>query len=487
MSKPNFVFIITDQQRFDTIGALGNDKILTPHLDWLTQQGVAFTSAYSDCPICAPARQTIMTGQHASTHGMLGNQGVNPDGCPTLPGLLTADGYQTRAIGKMHFHPARAHYGYEHIKITQDYHRYMDSHSPNQRPLDHGIGGNEMYPAFDTVPVTKTHTHWVVDQSIDFLETRDQTRPFFLNVSFFDPHPPFTPHKDFWDLYDGIEMPEPVYGDWSQSVEDIPQGYMRSTYNLNNVNRFSPQLLAAARRAYYASITQIDYKLGLLFGRMRELGLLENTWIIFTADHGEMLGDHHMGAKQVFLEGSSHIPLLVRPPADVKQYCGLRGSQCTELANLADIMPTCLSLSGVEPPADVKFDGLNLLDMAEGKTSRPHLIGVSPCGCQMVHDGRYKYNFVSAGGDELLFDLKSDPMEQKNLVDDPKEKENLDRLRQILYVHLEQQGHPAARDGKLISLEDPKSEAEIRAYEANPACETFKQQLNINSVPLSST
>ncbi|MDP7399197.1 MAG: sulfatase-like hydrolase/transferase [Lentisphaeria bacterium] len=483
MDKPNIVLITTDQQRFDTIAALGNDTIFTPHLDWLTQQGVAFTRAYSDCPLCAPARQTIMTGQHASTHGMLDNWGVTPNGCPTLPGILTAAGYQTRAIGKMHFNPPRGHHGFEHMEITQDYFRYMARHFPHQRPIDHGIGGNEMAPALDTVPVSQTHTHWVVDRAMNFLETRDNTRPFLLNIGFFDPHPPFDPHKDFWDLYDGIEMPEPVYGDWSQSLEDVPQGYMEPTYWLNSVHRFSRKQLAASCRAYYASITQIDYKLGLLFGRLAELGLMENTWIIFVSDHGEMMGDHHMGAKVVFFEGSAHIPLLIRPPADTaEQYLKLRGSQCAGLANLADIMPTCLSLAGAAPPGNVKLDGLNLLDMAEGKVSRPHLVGVGKF--HMVHDGRYKYNFAGAGGSELLFDLENDPLEQKNLAREPGEEDTLNRLRRILYTQLEQQGHPAARDGQLICVEEPRSEAEVRAHGAYPAFETPAALLSIDPMPL---
>ena len=133
--------------------------------------------------------------------------------------------------------------------------------------------------------------------------------------------------------------------------------------------------------------------------------------------------------------------------------------------------------------ANVKFDGLNLLDMAEGKVSRPHLIGVG--NFHMVHDGRYKYNFVSAGGSELLFDLENDPLEQKNLAREPGEEDTLKRLRRILYTHLEQQGHPAARDGQLISVEEPRCEAEIRAHEAYPAFETPTELLSINPTPLS--
>ena len=124
--RPNLLLITTDQQRFDTIHAAGNGSIFTPHLNWLCDTGVRYTSAYADCPACAPSRATIMTGLHGHSHGQTGNDRTTPmAGRPTLPTLLTAAGYQTRAVGKMHFHPVRAHYGFEHMEILPDYYRQV--------------------------------------------------------------------------------------------------------------------------------------------------------------------------------------------------------------------------------------------------------------------------------------------------------------------------------------------------------------------------
>jgi len=317
MKKPNILFITTDQQRFDTIHALGNRHIYTPHLNWLADQGVAFTRCYSDSPICMPARATIMTGKHGFTTGLVGNsEAVNPLAAhDTLPGILTRGGYQTRAQGKMHFSPMYANYGFEHVELPLHYYRERNRNSQFGLPKEHGVGENEIEPVISTVDEVNSLTYWTVKRSIDFLETRDETRPFFLWTSFTKPHPPFDPSANYWMLYQNKKLPAPVLGDWSQSLEQIPQGYMQTTYLLNNAYRMSQEQLLDVKRAYYACITQIDYSLGLLFARIREMGLLENTWIIFTSDHGDMMGDHRMGAKSMFFEGSAHVPLLIRPPS----------------------------------------------------------------------------------------------------------------------------------------------------------------------------
>ena len=459
--RPNILLITTDQQRFDTIAALNNNSIFTPHLDWLVRSGVAYERAYTDCPICMPARATIMTGLSSNTTKLVGNSAaIKPMADhPTLPGVLSENGYQTRAIGKMHFEPLRAHYGFEHMEILPDYYRYMEKHPELGRPKDHGVGENEMTPVFSTVNDSNSLTHWTVDRTIDFIETRDETRPFFAWTSFAKPHPPFDPCKEYWDLYDGIPMPDPVYGDWSATLEDLPQSIMGPTYLLNNLHRFSKEQVKAVRRAYYACLTQIDYNLGLLFARMREMDLMKNTWIIFTTDHGEMLGDHHMGAKSVFLEGSAHIPLIVKPPGDAWDTKEIYSERCSEIAALKDIMPTCLDIAGIPRDQQPPSDGVNLIDLLKGDAKRSELIG-NCSGYHMVLDAYVKYHYAQAGAEELLFDLEKDPYEQKNLINDPAYADRLEKLRKRLTESLTDFGSPAVQDGKLVSTGDPKSEIE---------------------------
>ena len=453
MAQPNILLITTDQQRFDTLHAAGNPCIRTPHLNWLADTGIHFTSAYSDCPLCIPARATIMTGRHGYSLGLTRNrEDVRPiESRLSLPGILAQAGYQTRAVGKMHFAPMRCHYGFEHMELLEDYYRTMKKHPHLGVPMDHGMGQNEMEPAINTVSETGSLTHWTVERSVDFLETRDETRPFFLWTSFAKPHPPFDPCRTYWELYANADVPEPIHGNWSERIEAIPEGFLQSTRLLNNVHRFSRQVLQDIRRAYYACITQIDYNLGLLFARMREMGLFQNTLILFTSDHGEMLGDHHMGAKSVFFEGSAHVPLLVRMPGEVDDD-PRRGIRCGKLACLADVLPTCLGFAGVEKPAGLEIDGLDLLDLAGAGAGRSALFGE----CEHYHmilDGRYKYTFTSVGPGELLFDLEKDPLEQRDLIRCNEAGDVLDRLKRMLTERLGRAGHEAVQEGRLVATE----------------------------------
>ena len=199
MPQPNILLITTDQQRFDTINAWGNTHIFTPHLNYMAAMGTSYRSCYACCPICVPSRTTILTGRHGYESGVVSNathETVMREQTRlrrTLPALLTDAGYQTCAKGKMHFEPARACYGFEQMTLPLDYMRQYDRKAETARPKAHGIGECEMEPGISTVEVKDSITTWIVDQSIDFLETRDTTRPFFLWTSFTTPPPPVDP------------------------------------------------------------------------------------------------------------------------------------------------------------------------------------------------------------------------------------------------------------------------------------------------------
>lgn len=278
-------------------------------------------------------------------------------------------------------------------------------------------------------------------------------------TSFTKPHPPFDPCFNYWSLYQNRDVPDPVYGDWSQALEDVPQGYLYSTYNLNNAYRLSPEQMKDVKRAYYACITQIDYTLGLLLARMRELGLFENTWIIFTTDHGDMMGDHHLGAKSVFFEGSAHIPLIIRPPHGSWEIHPMSGKKCDNIVTLADIMPTILKIAGIDIPDDI--DGIDLMTQIENPETNRTFYGNCNNRHFAVIDGDYKYMWTALGGAELLFNLKEDPYEQRNLTNDPSHKDILDSLRQKLIQHLEKNNSDLVRNGKLIHKEAPNGPQDV--------------------------
>lgn len=186
MAKDNILLITTDQQRFDTLNAWGNQSIFTPHLNYMAAMGISYKNCYASCPICVPSRTTIMTGRQGYESGVISNETHETfmractEERSTLPAVLTDAGYQTCAKGKMHFEPARAHYGFEHMKLPLDYMREYDKKQVLAHPKAHGVGECEVEPVISTVEVKDSITSWIAEEAIDFLETRDTTRPFFL-------------------------------------------------------------------------------------------------------------------------------------------------------------------------------------------------------------------------------------------------------------------------------------------------------------------
>lgn len=366
------------------------------------------------------------------------------------PALLTDAGYQTRAMGKMHFDPVRACYGFESMTLPIDYLRSCEKQG--LRPKTHGAMKCELVPALSTVDTRDSITTWIVDGSIDFLETRDPLRPFFLWTSFTKPHPPFDPCRDFWEIYDGIPMPEAVYGDWSRDLDAAPQGFLAGSYENTDVHLYSPQQLANTRRAYYAMITQVDYALGRLFACLRENGLDKNTWVIFTSDHGEMLGDHHMSQKNLFFEGSAHVPCLIMPPRGR----GLPVNRRVDtLAELSDVYATILGIAGVTPPENTH--GVDLREPYQERTFYGNSLDVNFC----VMDGGYKLVYSACGDHTLLFDMVNDPMEQHDLAALPAYQEKRRELFRMLLEHTAKTRPQALENGYFRTSPAPSRPGDV--------------------------
>lgn len=353
-------------------------------------------------------------------------------------------------MGKMHFDPVRACYGFESMTLPIDYLRSCEKQG--LRPKTHGAMECELVPALSTVDTRDSITTWIVDGSIDFLETRDPLRPFFLWTSFTKPHPPFDPCRDFWEIYDGIPMPEAVYGDWSRDLDAAPQGFLAGSYENTDVHLYSPRQLANTRRAYYAMISQVDYALGRLFACLRENGLDKNTWVIFTSDHGEMLGDHHMSQKNLFFEGSAHVPCLIMPPRGR----GLPVNRRVDtLAELSDVYATILGIAGVTPPENTH--GVDLREPYQERTFYGNSLDVNFC----VMDGGYKLVYSACGDHTLLFDMVNDPMEQHDLAALPAYQEKRRELFQKLLEHTAQTRPQALENGYFRTSPAPSRPGDV--------------------------
>ncbi|MCI9888045.1 arylsulfatase [Micrococcales bacterium 31B] len=457
--RPNVILIVADQWRADCLGSAGHPVVRTPGLDRLAQRGTVFESAYSATPTCVPARVSLMLGQTVRTHGRLGYRDKVPftatHGGETLAASFTRGGYQTRCIGKLHVWPERDRIGFEEVELhdgylhvsrghdhrheaTDDYLRFLrEREGPSADYLSSGLHCNTL----DARPWQYSeHSHpssWVIERAVEFVERRDPTVPFFLNLSFHRPHPPLDPPQWAWDRYAEVASEMPA----------VPRGNWRGDYAAwrvegetgAKVGRLRDDDLRRARVGYYGLMTHID----LLWQRFSEVlgehGLLDNTIVLFTADHGEMLGDHDLTQKGLPYEGSARVPFVLVDPRYTQP------THSRELVDLADVMPTLLDLAGL--PVPESCDGRSLARVVRGGTgvgsrvdSREFLRGEHEAWGFQIHfirDHRFKYVLLAGPGTEQLFDLHDDPDETTCLLRAPggPEPDHLaarDRLREAL-------------------------------------------------------
>jgi arylsulfatase len=463
MKQPNVILVMCDQMRGDCIGAAGNDIIQTPNLDHLASQGVLFKHAYTAVPSCVPARPMLWTGQnqwHTGVLGMGAGQAPMPnDFLHTLAGELTSAGYQTKMIGKGHFTPQRSLMGFQSTELDEsgrmpdsEYRKWFKAHAPSEiTPDDHGVHWNSWHARPWHCEEYLHPTHWTMSRALEFLRLRDKSKPFFLNISFARPHSPYVPPAFYFDLYYRWKTPPPYVGDWAEIHNDPKEAKKFDAWR----GRMTPFQIHRARSGYYGEVSFIDTQIGRLINtRDADPG---NTWIIFTADHGDMQGDHNLWRKTYAYEGSTKIPFIITPPNG----SGLsENTIIEEVVGLQDIMPTVLNITGLSVPKTV--DGMNLLPLLEGKKTkwRKYIHG-EHCTCyseeqemQYITDGKRKYIWFPRMNTEQFFDLEDDPGECKNLIDNPDRKDEIEEWRGYLVKELEERDCGWVKDGKPFCPDD---------------------------------
>ena len=453
-NRPNILLIMTDQQRNDALGIAGHPVLQTPNMDWIGASGTHFCRGYTESPACIPARRVLMSGQAPHVNGMVGMEGGIPFDPPaTMAGELGRLGYETRMIGKIHLYPPRKRFGFDAMELADSTrgqpNDFLDWLHPEVAPfhrwgMAHGATPNGWIGRPNLLPEDRTHTFWGVTRSINFLERRDPNVPFFLNLSFIDPHPPFTPPKFFFDRYDAMDLPEPVIGDWVEPWKGPSRGIDPEVRSEKRFYRRGMNLDAIPmhfmRAAYFGMINHIDMQLSRLFQYMRDKQLLDETLIIFVSDHAEMLGDHYHIAKGYPFEASAGIPFLAKAPDS----WGTPREQVLEApVGLQDIMPTVIDAARGEIPASVT--GRSFLPLLRGENPDwrdvLHLeyasgsMGEDPPGgadaqgldyaeqewargWHAVVDTQHKYVWESQTGQELLFDVRNDAFERYDLSDE---------------------------------------------------------------------
>ncbi|MBT62726.1 MAG: arylsulfatase [Puniceicoccaceae bacterium] len=430
-NRPHILLITTDQQRFDALGINGNPVLETPNLDRLAATGTNFSRCYSTCPVCIPARRTLLSGQHPTTHGLRGYQdGLDWDPPFTMPGLLSAAGYHTQLVGKLHMHPLGKRYGFDHMVLSDtsnwrptssriqrnDYVRWLRRHGVEEHPHLHGIGSNSRL--VNTWPLEDRyhHNNWLAQEAAQFLcEDRDPKSPFFMHLSFFQPHPPLVPTASYLERYERKQMPGPEIGEWAEELSQRTRPGLAAD---SAVGPFDEAIIKRAQAAYYALINHIDDCVAYVLDRWREHGnprANEPLYVIYSSDHGEMLGDHHLFRKNLGYEGSSHIPFFISG-----FNVDLQPGSCETLCSWEDVLPTVADMAGLTPPGAV--DGRSLLPALRGEsveTGEP-LFGM----CHGLHDNYFlvneelKYIWFPQTGEEQLFNVIHDPKELQDLSAD---------------------------------------------------------------------
>ncbi len=456
--RPNILFLMTDQHRGDCLGADGNTVIHTPNLDRIARDGACFQRAYSSTPTCTPARAALLTGQSPWSHGMLGYSKVAQSYPVEMPQLLREAGYYTLGIGKMHWAPQRSLHGFhrtildesgreQSVDFRSDYRSWFASVAPALDPDATGVGWNDYRAAVYALPEALHPTRWTADVAVNFLEGYQDAAPFFLKVSFARPHSPYDPPQRWMDYYEDANLPEPVIGDWAERYRERSD----DSYTIWHGDLGAEQA-RHSRQGYYGAVSFIDEQIGRILEALEKRGRLDNTLILFTSDHGDMTGDHHLWRKSYAYEASARIPMLLRWP---EGFGGQRGQYLAQPVEIRDILPTFLDAADAPIPESV--EGASMLGLTRGDTDNwREYIDLEHDRCyharnhwNALTDGRMKYIFNAYDGEEQLFDLETDRGETTDLAAHAKHGEQLRLWRNRMIEHLEPRGDAWVKNGRL--------------------------------------
>ncbi|MBI61273.1 MAG: sulfatase [Verrucomicrobiales bacterium] len=437
-NQPNILWICTDQQRADTIGALGNKFVRTPHINALASQGTAFTSAYCQSPVCTPSRASFLTGRYPRTTRCRQNGQAIPSTEKLISRLLADAGYTCGLAGKLHL--ATCANGVVEKRIDDGYKVFHWSHHPQpdwpenaytQWLTQQGQTWDTLYKGQSTryikegIPAEYSQTTWCANMAIDFIK-KQKGSPWFFSYNCFAPHHPFDPPADYLARYNPENLPTPKYkpneANSKTTYQRLDSEFAHSDPNSYHVAAMTDHDKQQVTAAYYAMVDLIDYNVGRMVAALNETEQLNNTIVIFMSDHGEMLGDHGIYLKGPhFYEEAVKVPLIFSWPGQFKT--GLKVDGLTELI---DITPTLLDAAGLSIPQFIQ--GKTLLPILSGKANPDHHRNSVFSEYYNAWSHKHSYGtmhrtnshkmIVYHGTDQgELYDLDKDPDEFNNLWD----------------------------------------------------------------------
>ena len=469
--QPNVLLISTDHWPASLLGVAGHRAVQTPTLDTLARSGTRFTNAYAECPVCIPARRTLMTGTPPRTHGDRTFKTAEPmPNLSTMAQTFRDAGYQAYAVGKLHVMPQRDRIGFDDVMLAEegrpvlgavdDYDLFLADHGLAGQGFAHGMSNNE-YTYRPWHLDERFHvTNWATQQMARTIKRRDPTRPGFWFLSYQHPHPPLVPLQAYLDLYRDIDIDKPSLGVWAMlepfEFEHLPYVLRATRHAFTHIDDAQARRI---RRAFYALCTHIDHQLRVVIGTLREENLLDNTIILFTSDHGDMLGEHGLWAKRLFYEDAANVPMILVGTAAQSREGGRVGHPHVghhrvdeRLVGWQDVMPTLLDLSGIEIPETV--EGLSMV----GDERRDYLygeVGEDARATRMIHDGKHKLIYYPTGNVTQLFDLGDPQLDEVfDRADDPDFADVRERLTAELIENFYGVDEEWVQDGQLVGWPD---------------------------------
>jgi choline-sulfatase len=448
--KPNILLLMSDDLN-SALSGFGHPQCKTPRLDALAKRGVRFENMHCQYPVCGSSRASLMTGLYPYTNGMLGNGGNLRKNLPnvvTLSQLFRNNGYHAGRVSKIY------HMGipFEIIAGTADHDdapswdetvniKAPEQNAPGERtewsPKDKS---SQTFTGVEASTGDLEHADGMAaDAAIEFLK-QNKDKPFFLGCGFVRPHVPLVAPSKYFDRYDRDTMvaPEVPKGD----LEDVP----KIIRNYKSIDRYgvTPELHKGLLEAYYASISYMDEQVGRVLKALDELGLRENTIVIFSSDHGYLLGHHHKFQKQHLFEESTRVPFILSVPWMTKSH----GHASNKITELVDLYPTLAELAGLTPPANLQ--GQSLLPILKNPTtkewSKDLAFSISRSGGESIRTSKWRFTHWGFGAKgEELYDLQNDPNEFTNLARDPNYSGRLNQLKARLKTKRKAAGYDASR------------------------------------------